>query len=174
MAPDSDQSSSSTSATRMSTRAAQPDDFEVIMALYRQLQPNDPVLDDGTDRRVVDAILATRDLHLLVLELDGEVRATAYLNIIPNITRSARPYAIIENVVTDEALRGRRIGQRLIADVLAIAWEQNCYKVMLQTGSKRPSTHHFYRRCGFDGTEKFGYIAHPPGYGKQAHSHSPS
>lgn len=41
-------------------------------------------------------------VHLLVLERDGVVVATTYSNLIPNLTRSAAPYAVIENVVVEE------------------------------------------------------------------------
>jgi hypothetical protein len=34
---------------------------------------------------------------------------------------------------------------------LESAWKAECYKVMLQTGSKKESTHKFYASCGFVG-----------------------
>ena len=43
------------------------------------------------------------------------VVATTYLNIIPNLTRSASPYAVIENVVVDETLRGTGLGKQIMA-----------------------------------------------------------
>ena len=42
------------------------------------------------------------------------------------------------------------------------AWKAGCYKVMLLTGSKTPSTHAYYRACGFDPTAKQAYLARPP------------
>jgi hypothetical protein len=48
-----------------------------------------------------------------------------------------------------------------MAATLQAAWDAGCYKVMLQTGSRRESTHAFYRRCGFDPEEKTAYVAHP-------------
>ena len=39
-------------------------------------------------------------LYIFALEVENIIVATVYLNIIPNITRKASPYAIIENVVT--------------------------------------------------------------------------
>ena len=42
------------------------------------------------------------------------------------------------------------------------AWAAGCYKVMLQTGSTRESTHAFYRACGFSGTDKHAYVAWCP------------
>ena len=39
--------------------------------------------------------------------------------------------------------------------------EAGCYKVMLMTGSKRASTHAFYRACGFVADDKTGLVARP-------------
>ena len=133
------------------------------MDLYSQLHPDDPVVTDGSDRRVYDEILATRNLHLFVLEDDsGTVNATCYLNLVPNITRQVSPYAIIENVVTEASLRNQGLGQQIISHALHFAWNRGCYKVMLQTGSRRESTHNFYKACGFSADDKFAFVARPP------------
>ncbi|MEU5906820.1 hypothetical protein [Micromonospora sp. NPDC047527] len=92
-------------------RAARPEDFAQVLHLYRQLNPDDPVLEDGSDAAAFQQILASPALHLFVLEVDGIVVATTYLNLIPNLTRSASPYAVIENVVVKVA----RIHARLLA-----------------------------------------------------------
>jgi GNAT superfamily N-acetyltransferase len=99
-------------------------------------------------------------LRLFVLELDGRVVATTYLNVIPNLTRDTAPYAVIENVVVDAELRGSGLGKRIMAGTLQAAMDAGCYKVMLMTGSKRESTHAFYRACGFDPDEKTAYVVH--------------
>ena len=143
-------------------RLAGPGDFDGIMALYRQLQPNDPVLADGSDWKAFQAILRTEGMELYVAERQGQIAATAYLNIIPNITRAASPYAVIENVVVDAELRGRGLGKAIMAATLDAAWSRGCYKVMLLTGSSKPSTHAFYRACGFSPDAKTGYVAKAP------------
>jgi len=144
-------------------REARPDDFERVMELYKQLHPNDLPAPNGSDRRAYDEILETPNLHLFVLESeDGTVNATCYLNFIPNITRQASPYGIIENVVTELSLRNQGLGKRVIGHALRFAWERGCYKVMLQTGSRRESTHNFYKACGFDADDKFAFVARPP------------
>lgn len=144
-------------------REAMEKDFPRLMQLYAQLHPEDPLLDNGADRAVFDEIRATPNLHLFVLADDGgAVQATCYLNLVPNISRGASPYGIIENVVTEERLRGQGLGKRIIRHALGFAWDFGCYKVMLQTGSRRESTHNFYRACGFSGDEKFAFVAHPP------------
>ena len=146
----------------MQIRQAQSADFSRIMELYRQLQPADPVLTDGRDRAVFEQVLQESWLGLFVLEDRGQIQSTCYLNIIPNLTRSASPYGIIENVITDAAARRNGYGKRIIAYALETAWAAGCYKVMLQTGSKKESTHDFYRACGFSADDKIAYVARRP------------
>ena len=142
-------------------REARPSDFEDIIRLYRQLQPEDPLLEDGSDAAAFQQILSSPALHLFVLERDGVVVATTYLNVIPNLTRSASPYAVIENVVVEESLRGAGLGKQILAGTLRAAWDAGCYKAMLMTGSRKPATHAFYRACGFSATAKTAYVARP-------------
>jgi GNAT superfamily N-acetyltransferase len=136
-------------------------DFKSVMGLYRQLHPQDPVLRDGVEAAVFEQIVATPGLRIFVLEVDGVVVATTYLNVIPNLTRSASPYAVIENVVVDEARRGQGLGKQVMAGTLAAAWDAGCYKAMLMTGSRRPSTLAFYQACGFSPDAKSAFLARP-------------
>lgn len=142
-------------------REAQSADFDDIMALYRQLHPDDPPIIDGSDRTTFNEILTADWLHLYVLEKDQIVIATTYLNVIPNITRSAAPYAVIENVVVDGSRRGCGYGKMIMTHTLQQAWDARCYKVLLMTGSRQESTHAFYRSCGFSAEDKTGYTARP-------------
>ncbi|NYE38154.1 N-acetylglutamate synthase-like GNAT family acetyltransferase [Nocardioides cavernae] len=142
-------------------RAARSEDFGAIRRLYRQLQPEDPVVPDDAARSIFDTILDTPGLTLLVLEADGVVVATTYLNVIPNMTRSASPYAVIENVVVHESVRGTGFGKQIMEATLQHAWNAGCYKAMLLTGSKDARTHAFYRTCGFSRDAKTAYLARP-------------
>ncbi|MEV4826329.1 GNAT family N-acetyltransferase [Micromonospora sp. NPDC049274] len=143
-------------------RAARPDDFAQIIRLYRQLNPDDPVLDNGADEAAFHRILGAPGLHLFVLDVDGVVVATTYLNVIPNLSRSASPYAVVENVVVEEARRGTGLGRQIMAGTLQAAWDAGCYKAMLMTGSRDAATHAFYRACGFSADVKTAYLARPP------------
>jgi GNAT superfamily N-acetyltransferase len=142
-------------------REARSGDFEDVLRLYRQLQPEDPVLHDGSDVVAFEQILSSAGLHLFVFELNGVVVASTYLNIIPNLSRSASPYAVIENVVVEESLRGTGLGKQIMDGTLRAAWEAGCYKAMLMTGSRNPATHAFYRSCGFSSDAKAAYVARP-------------
>ncbi|MEU0933483.1 GNAT family N-acetyltransferase [Embleya sp. NPDC005971] len=142
-------------------REAVSGDFEAVLRLYRQLHPEDPVLRDGSDAAAFAQILDSPGLHIHVLEADGLVVATTYLNVIPNLTRSASPYAVVENVVVEETLRGSGLGRQVVAGTLRAAWDAGCYKAMLLTGSREPATHAFYRACGFSPDSKTAYLARP-------------
>lgn len=144
-------------------RIAEENDFDAIIALLRQLNPDDPIIVDGRDRNVYKQILNNPNLHIFVVDENDTILATCYLNIIPNLTRNASSYAIIENVVTDADNRKKGYGQQVVKAALDCAWKLGCYKVMLQTGSQRESTHRFYRSCGFI-ARKTAYNATNPGY----------
>lgn len=79
-------------------------------------------------------------LSLLVAEADGVLVGSCFLAMIPNLTRGARPYGLIENVVTHAGYRKQGIGTGLLRRALKIAWGQDCYKVMLLIGLKREET----------------------------------
>ena len=103
-------------------------------------------------------ILSDPDHHLIVYDLDGEPVSSCACVIVPNLTRNARPYALIENVVTREDCRGRGYATACLARAREIAEEAGCYKIMLLTGAKDAATLDFYRRAGFDDAEKTAFI----------------
>ena len=67
----------------------------------------------------------------------------------PNLSRGARPYGVIENVVTDAGHRRSGLGRAVLEAALDQAWAADCYKVLLATGSRRESTLRFYEGVGF-------------------------
>jgi GNAT superfamily N-acetyltransferase len=142
-------------------REARSGDLGGILRLYRQLHPEDPDLSDDAAAATFARILESPGLRVFVVESDGQVVATAYLNVTPNLTRSGAPYGVIENVVVDESRRRTGLGTRVIEGALGAAWDAGCYKVMLMTGSQRPSVHAFYRSCGFSSDPKTAFIARP-------------
>ena len=77
--------------------------------------------------------------------------------IIPNLTRGVRPYAFVENVVTHKDYRGHGYEGECLAYAKKIAMENNCYKMMLLTCSKRPETHHFYEKAGYNSNDKTAF-----------------
>ena len=136
-----------------SIRAALPSDLEGLAALYPHLNPSDePIARDLAASRL-DAIKQIPGSEVLLGLLDHKPVATCTLIVIPNLTRGGKPYGLIENVVTHVGYRGRGYGTRILHAAVAAAWDAGCYKVMLMTGSKQPSTLRFYESAGFEQTK---------------------
>ncbi|NNG70270.1 GNAT family N-acetyltransferase [Rhizobium laguerreae] len=137
-------------------RPAVRGDLPGLLALYHQLNPADPVLDEASAEERLSAILAQPGMTVFIGVAGNVVIATVTLVVVPNLTRSGAPYALVENVVTHADHRKRGYARAVIAHAVADAWSAGCYKVMLLTGSKNPATLRFYENCGFV-QEKTGY-----------------
>lgn len=74
---------------------------------------------------------------------------------IPEVTEELR---MIENVVTHEAYRGKGYATACLDYAKEIAEKNNCYKMMLLTGSKEAQTLNFYRNAGYNSTDKTAFI----------------
>jgi len=143
-------------------RTLRPDELPALLRLYEHLHAADePLPDAATIKQVWDELCNDPKLHYLVAETDNALVASCVLAIIPNLTRGARPYGLVENVVTHAEYRRHGIGTALLRHALAVAWEHNCYKVMLLTGRKDPSVLRFYEKAGFRQGVKTGFIAYP-------------
>lgn len=152
----------STGSGEPQVRAIRPDELADLLALYRHLHPSDPALPLSADVDALwRAICADPKLHYFGIETDGALVSTCTLTIIPNLTRSARPYGLIENVVTHPDFRRRGFAGVLLRHTLQFAWARDCYKVMLLTGRKEPETLRFYEQCGFQAGVKTGFVATP-------------
>ena len=146
----------------MLIRHIQRCELEPLLELYRHLNRSDPRLPITADiERLWDGILANPSLHYLVCDVDGQLVSTCTITIIPNLTRGARSYGLIENVVTLPDFRRQGIATRVLKAALQLAWDQDCYKVMLMTGRKDEATLRFYQKAGFILGDKTGFVARP-------------
>lgn len=130
-------------------REAEARNLPGLLDLYRALNPSDPEMTAEKATTAFAAMLAQPGLTVFLATEGKEAVATATLQIVPNLTRAARPYALIENVVTLENRRGRGYGRAVVRHAVEAAFAANCYKVMLLTGRQRPEVHAFYESCGF-------------------------
>ena len=96
--------------------------------------------------------------HLIVNEIDDRIVSSCVCVIIPNLTRNVRPYAFIENVVTHEDYRGNGYAGECLDYAKQIAKNENCYKMMLLTGSRKSETLRFYEKAGYNSSDKTAFI----------------
>ncbi len=140
-------------------RKIQFNELEQLLTLYEYLNADDPVLKcDEKLTELWSEILENPNNFCLVIEENNKIVTSCNLIIIKNLTRGARPYALIENVVTHRDHRKRGYGTAVLRKAVEIAKENNCYKVMLMTSRKDESILQFYENIGFNREEKTGFV----------------
>ena len=103
-------------------------------------------------------LLAQSHVRLIVAEVEGQVAATCQLGVIPTLTNGGRPFGIIEHVITAARFRRQGLSQKVLEQALAIAWQQDCYKVMLLSGEGREAAHRLYEKLGFKAGIEKGFV----------------
>jgi GNAT superfamily N-acetyltransferase len=139
-------------------RAVDHNDLSHLLELYRQLHPDEEAVVPAVARDRWEQLLLYPGSSILVGIRGDALVATCTVVVIPNLTRGAKPYALIENVVTDARHRRRGYGKLILEAAMAAAWRHGCYKVMLLTGSKDAATLRFYEEAGFE-QSKTGFQA---------------
>ena len=139
-------------------REANKNDLDEILHLYLYLHEKSVPADSAQLRNTWDNIINDANHHLIVCEADGKIVASCVCVIIPNLTRNVRPYAFVENVVTHGEYRKKGYAADCLNFAKKIAEENNCYKMMLLTGSKEESTLKFYRNAGYNSSDKTAFI----------------
>jgi GNAT superfamily N-acetyltransferase len=123
-----------------------------LLELYRQLNSDD-FINEITAKTVWENI-KNQDIKYFVAKENGKIIASCYICIIPNLTRGGKSIGFIENMITNVKYRRKGIGKTVMENAIQYAKEQNCYKVLLQSGNKRTDAHPFYEKLGFDSTSK--------------------
>ena len=139
-------------------REARIEDLNALLELYLFLHEASIPETDEHLTNVWDMIIEDPNHHLLVNEIDGKIISSCVCVIIPNLTRNVRPYAFVENVVTHGDYRGKGYATECLDYAKKIAEKENCYKMMLLTGSKKPETLRFYENAGYNSSDKTAFI----------------
>jgi GNAT superfamily N-acetyltransferase len=139
----------------ISVRPATEFDVPALLALYAELHPSDPPPAVQTAHEVWRAIEAQAGRTILVAEAArpagavSTVVGTVDCTVLPNLTRGARPFALIENVVVTAGHRRSGIGSDLLDAAVALARQVGCYKIQLLSRAERRGAHAFYESRGF-------------------------
>ena len=139
-------------------REAKREDLDSLLKLYLFLHEERIPDHDRHLTETWEQILGDRNHHLIVNEVGGQIVSSCVCVIIPNLTRNVRPYAFMENVVTHADHRGKGYAGECLDYARHIAEKENCYKMMLLTGSKKAGTLHFYEKTGYNSSDKTAFI----------------
>ncbi|MGB2582554.1 MAG: GNAT family N-acetyltransferase [Dehalococcoidia bacterium] len=137
-------------------RLATEEDIPRILGLYHELtihlsqveMSRSPSPDDV--REVFAEICADPRHELFVAEDGGEVVGTVILLIVPNLSHSATPWALVENLVVGEKYRREGYGRMLLEHVIARAKEKGCHRIELCSDLRRKEAHQLYSSVGFE------------------------
>lgn len=139
-------------------REARENDLKEILQLYLYLHEKSVPEESEQLTKTWNNIVNDENHHLIICEENGKILASCVCVIIPNLTRNVRPYAFVENVVTHKDYRKKGYATACLNYAKQIAEENNCYKIMLLTGSKEEDTLHFYRNAGYNSSDKTAFI----------------
>lgn len=121
----------------MIIREANKNDLNEILQLYLYLHEESVPEDTAHLQNTWENIVNDANHHLIVCEVDGKIVASCACVIIPNLTRNVCSYAFVENVVTHGKYRKKGYATACLDFAKRIAEANNCYKMMLLTGSKK-------------------------------------
>jgi N-acetylglutamate synthase-like GNAT family acetyltransferase len=138
-----------------SIRHAEPADANRITELYRQLVSNTAI---SVQAERISAISEDAKTALFVCALDGQVEGSALVCLCTDVMFDSQPFAVVENIIVNEAVRGKGLGAALLRHIEAFCLAKNCSKIMLLSASQRERAHHFFEQAGFTGTSKRGFV----------------
>lgn len=139
-------------------REANKNDLKELLELYLYLHEDSIPNQDEHLENTWKQIMEDKNHHLIVNKVDGKIVSSCVCVIIPNLTRNVRPYAFVENVVTHADYRKKGYASECLNYAKAIAKKENCYKMMLLTGSKREETLRFYEKAGYNSKDKTAFV----------------
>ena len=139
-------------------READVKDLDGLLELYLHLHEESIPARDAHLQKTWEKIMGDENYHIVVCEIDGKIVSSCVCLIVPNLTHNVRPYALVENVVTDADHRGKGYATACLNRAREIAVSMNCYKIMLMTGSKKESTLRFYSNAGYNSGDKTAFI----------------
>lgn len=142
----------------MTLREAAAGDLDSLLHLYLHLHETSLPPEGEGLRAAWRQLLDDPGCHLIVAEEEGSILASCTCYLLPNLTRGARPFALVENVVTHPAHRRRGCATACLRRAEEIARRAGYYKIVLMSGAKDEGTLSFYREAGFDSGEKTAFI----------------
>jgi glucosamine-phosphate N-acetyltransferase len=135
-------------------RPLEPSDFSKgFLALLAKLTTVGNVSEEEFTRRFEEIFDTEKkgegqsSLYIIaVIEDQGRIVATGTLLIEKKFIHNCGCIGHIEDVVVDEAMRGHKLGKRIIHFLTDCARDAHCYKVILDCSEHNVG---FYEKCGY-------------------------
>ena len=142
----------------MNAREIKENELDELLELYTHLHETGVPEQNEKLAETWSTIMSDKNHHIIVAEENGKLVSSVVCVIIPNLTRNVRPYAFIENVVTHRDYRKQGYATACLNYAREIAMKENCYKMMLLTSAKTEDTLNFYKKAGYNCTDKTAFI----------------
>lgn len=142
-------------------RIATINDLEGVLSLYKELRPLDPNLEINFANEKWAEIINDPQAYIIVAEINGELASTCALALNKSIANGARPFALIEHVITSNKFRRQGLNGQVLEFAISLAWEKNCCKVMLLSGEDLKGAHSLYESVGFKSGIEKGFVIKP-------------
>ena len=139
-------------------KQAKAEDLDKMLDLYVQFHHTPKPQETEQIKEIWNELVTSNHIFVLVGEADGTIVCTATLVIVPNLTHGQRPFAIVENLITDERYRRQGWATQMLEQIKEIATEKGCYKVQLTTSSREEGVLQFYEDMGYYRNEKQAFI----------------
>lgn len=142
----------------MTVREIESNELNELLELYTHLHETGVPVQSEKLADTWATIINDKNHHIIVAEENGKLVSSVVCVIIPNLTRNVRPYAFIENVVTHSDYRKQGYATACLNYARDIAKREDCYKMMLLTSAKTDDTLNFYKKAGYNCTDKTAFI----------------
>ena len=81
------------------------EDLTNLLLLYTQLHDSSMPEASESLSQLWEQMLADKNYHIVVAEENNKIVSSCVLVVVPNLTHSQSPFALVENVITDENYR---------------------------------------------------------------------
>jgi GNAT superfamily N-acetyltransferase len=143
--------------TRMIREINERDAHEMT-ELIKQLASSTMEVNTDAIRSKILEMMQLDHLKVFGYELEGKIVGTCTVARIEGLSHGCNPFAVIENVVVLNSARSNGIGRQLVRHAIDQAQAWDCYKVILETGTKNEWKLRFYESCGLTRGSKTAFI----------------
>ncbi len=155
---------------------ANEEDLKQLLLFYNQLYDDMPSLNEdilNSWKVSISYAKNNKNQYIIFGCMDEKIVSCCTILIIPEkrplfIKSQRQPFAVIENVITDELYRNKGYGTLILNSAKSIAQQNNCDKIVLFIKNEKEKILSFFKKAGYkffekrdyDFCKKMGYNSH--------------